>query len=486
MKRTIALILVVACMITLASSAFAYSSFDQFMAAQGRLPGVDYTRVRQDTQRAIKLSFEIGTKSFRGVLARGKKLDDATTDRIIKSVMDFHGLTTGKLYELRGDIETAKTQRVPFDADYWLEAAGQLLHLNNLVQVADVTRGKISGAEYCVMYIQSKPADMVVDATASLAGLTGLPGFIATGLAGVGSSAIKEFLYSREYSEIQQKALEAALKLDQFYVDCNTLLQKESDRQEEKWRLTAFKCPDKEDRILFGAKVTQLWEFSCSMEKASGGNGPDEFWGEYVGVMTVDITHDMHNFDDNFLWDVANQLPVMPEVRDRNPMHSFYDTWRQPTTLTKSFAAANLRLYIPPNAAGAKKDSMIATIDLGQFQTKSAFWCYHPIWMVPDGIVPNLDNEGKYYFSSSGATVQGQFSTELFLMGQMPDGLCPEIFLKSSRVHMDEQFDAPRTHSEWDKGSVQDGSTFRTNTDIFRDLESGKIIVRAGWKGDQS
>ena len=68
----------------------------------------------------------------------------------------------------------------------------------------------------------------------------------------------------------------------------------------------------------------------------------------------------------------------------------------------------------------------------------------------------------------------------------MPDGLCPEIFLKPSRVHMDEQFDAPRTHSEWDKGSVQDGSTFRTNTDIFRDLESGKIIVRAGWKGDQS
>ena len=156
-KRALSLLLVLACMISLVSAAFAYSSFDQFMAAQGRLSGVDYTRIKQDTQRAIKIGFEIGSKHFRGVLARGKKLDNATTDEIIRRVMDFHELTTNKLVDLRSDVEFAKTQREPFDANYWLEAAGQLLHLNNLVKAADVAQGKLSGADYCRQYLESKP-----------------------------------------------------------------------------------------------------------------------------------------------------------------------------------------------------------------------------------------------------------------------------------------------------------------------------------------
>ncbi len=486
MKRILALLLVAACLTALTASAFAYSSFDQFMAAQGRLPGVEYGRIRQDTQRAIKLSFEIGSKSFRGVLARGKKLNDARTDEIIKEVMKFHDLTTAKLYGLRSDIAAAKAQREPFDADFWLEAAGQLLHLNNLVKAVDTYQGKMTGADYCVQYIQSKPVDMIVDAGVAAAGLTGLPAFIATGLVGVGNSTLNEFVYMGRYSEINQKALDAALKLDQFYVDCNALIQKEADKEDDKWRLTAYQSPDREDRVLFGANVKQLWSFSCSLEKESGGNGPDEFWGDYIGVMTVDITHEMRDFDTNFLWKVANELPVMPELRDRNPMHSFYDSCSAPTTLTKSFAAGQLRLYIPPNVKDAKKDSLITSIDLGQFQTKSGFWCYHTVWMVPDGVVPFLDSEGKYQFDASSAHLEGQAGTEIFLMGQMPDGLCPEIFVKSSKMHLWDDMTAPQAHDHWDKSLVNDGDTMRTNTDIFRDLESGKILVRAGWRGDQS
>ncbi len=486
MKRLLALLLVAACVLALSSSAFAYSSFDEFMAAQGRLPGIEYGRIRQDTQRAIKLSFEIGTKSFRGVLARGKKLDDARTDEIIKETMRFHDLTTAKMYGLRSDIAAAKAQRQPFDADFWLEAAGELLHVNNLVKAVDAYQGKMTGADYCVQYIQSKPVDMMIDAGVSALGLTGLPALIATGLVGAGNSTLREFVYLGQYSETNQKALDAALKLDQFYADCNALIQKESDRQDYKWRLTAYQAPDKEDRVLFGANVKQLWSFSCSLEKESGGNGADEYWGDYVGVMTVDISHDMHDFDTNFLWNVADQLPVLPQLRDRNPMHSFYDSCSAPTTLTKSLAAAQIRLYIPPNAKDAKKDSLIASIDLSQFRTKSGFWCYHTIWMVPDGVVPFLDNEGKYQFDASSAHLEGQMGTEIFLMGQMPDGLCPELFVKASRMHLWDDVTAPRTHQHRDGGIVNEGDTMRTNTDIFRDLESGKILVRAGWKGDQS
>ena len=485
-KRALSLLLVLACMISLVSAAFAYSSFDQFMAAQGRLPGVDYTRIKQDTQRAIKIGFEIGSKHFRGVLARGKKLDNATTDEIIRRVMDFHELTTNKLVDLRSDVEFAKTQREPFDANYWLEAAGQLLHLNNLVKAADVAQGKLSGADYCRQYLESKPMDTAVDLAVSGAGLTGLPAFIATGLAGVGSATIDEFLYMRKYDAIMQKALDAAIKLDQFYADCNALLQKEADKQDEKWRLTAFKSPDKEDRVLFGVTVTQLWEFSCSLEKESGGNGPDEFWGEYAGVMTVDITHNMRRFDSNFLWDVANELPIMTELQSRNPLHSFYDTFEQPTTLTKGLAAADIRIYIPPNAAGAKPDSLITTIDLGAFQTKSSFRCAHPIWMVPDGVIPFLDDEGKYQFNFTGGYMEGQAGTEMLISGRMPDGLCPEIYMEASTMHLWGEVSAAQAHNAWDNSKLNDGATFRTNTDIFRDLASGTIVVRAGWKEDRA
>ncbi len=82
-KRVLCLILALACLFALAAPSMAYSGFQDFLNATGRLKGVDYTRIKQDTRQYIRVTFEIGSQSFNGMLKKGYRLEDKEADGII-------------------------------------------------------------------------------------------------------------------------------------------------------------------------------------------------------------------------------------------------------------------------------------------------------------------------------------------------------------------------------------------------------------------
>ena len=75
-KRLLCLALALTLLFALAVPVWGYSGFQDFLNATGRLKGVDYTRIRQDTRQYIRVTFEIGSQSFNGMLKKGYRLED--------------------------------------------------------------------------------------------------------------------------------------------------------------------------------------------------------------------------------------------------------------------------------------------------------------------------------------------------------------------------------------------------------------------------
>ena len=65
--------------------------------AAGTLEGVDYTRIKQNTQLTKQVTFKVGGRTFTGQLQNGKTLTDEEVDEIIRGVMTSKFITSGML-----------------------------------------------------------------------------------------------------------------------------------------------------------------------------------------------------------------------------------------------------------------------------------------------------------------------------------------------------------------------------------------------------
>ena len=61
-KHLLRFIVALVLLIAMAVPVFGYSSFQDFLKQTNRLPGVDYTRIKQDTRKYIPVTFEIGNQ----------------------------------------------------------------------------------------------------------------------------------------------------------------------------------------------------------------------------------------------------------------------------------------------------------------------------------------------------------------------------------------------------------------------------------------
>ncbi len=478
-KRIGCLILALACLLALAAPAAAYSGFQDFLNATGRLKGVDYTRIRQDTRQYIRVTFEIGSQSFNGMLKKGYRLEDAEADGIIKSAMLEFGLNEAKLtlYEL--DIAKARELDPAFKPQFWIEMIGQLIGAGDAMAAKDLAEGKISGTQYFMDQFTDKVISQGAAAFAEYAAMGPAGAFIVNALTGSVKPMAKEVLKAIQNEEVKQKAIVAAALLDAFYQRANQRLKEAAEKKDDtSWRLTA-NGRSQEIRTLFGAPVVQNWTLWCDLRIEENTEKPG---GIYSGVMTVDISHDMAKFDGKYLWQVVNTLPALPQIHEQCPWQSFYDCWKERSKLEKQLLAKKVRFVIPDNVADYAENAYIDEVGIRDyFKSREEFWSLHPIWLVPDGVVPALDDKGRY----SIPYVEGQLATVVYLMGDFcSDGMSPQIYAMSSNMKAWQEVNAPRFEHSWDLSEISGSGVLAVNHDLFRDLEYGGITLRMGWKGE--
>ncbi|MBR1582625.1 MAG: hypothetical protein IJ663_02605 [Spirochaetales bacterium] len=478
-KNLLRSLLTIVLLFALATPLMAYSGFQDFLRTNGRLSYVDYTRIKQDTRRSIRVSFEIGNQSFNGVLKKGYRLDDATADSLIRSVMVEMGLNNAALVVHETNIERAKKIDPAFKPQFWIEMIGQALGAGNAMAYADLLRGKISGTEYFMGQFEGK---LLSYGTAVFAEATALSpaGMVVMNLiTDCGETAVKEALKAVKNDEIKQQAITSAAILDSFYKRCNQKLKAEAEKKDDtRWHLTA-NSKSQEIRTFFGAQVVQNWTLSCDLKIEENTESPG---GIYSGYMTVDISHDMTKFDGKYLWDVVNKLPLLSQIHQKFPWQSFYDCWNLSSKLEKQLVAKKVRFVIPDNVEKIPQNSYIDSVVISDFfKSREDFWSLHPIWLVPDGVVPLLDEKGRYKLPFTDA----QLGAVVYLTGEFgEDKLSPQLYALSSSMQVWMETNAPNYHHETDMSKLSEGGgVLAVNHDIFRDLESGIIILSMGWRG---
>ena len=481
-KHLLRLIVALVLLIAMVAPVFGYSSFQDFLKQTNRLQGVDYTRIKQDTRKYIRVTFEIGNQSFKGMLKKGYRLEDQEADSIISRVMNLEfGLnsTTLMLHEMA--VAEAEKIDPAFQTQFWVELLGQALGAGDAMAYNDLLSGKISGTEYVVWQMKSELVSQGASAFAEATALSPAGAFILNVVTNCAEPAAKEALKAVRNDQIKQKAIASAAILDAFYQRCNQELKKAAEKKDDtSWRLTA-NSKSQEIRSFFGADVVQNWTLTCDLKiKTPLSDDPDSPEGIYAGIMCVDITHDMTKFDRKYLWNVVNTFPILPEIHQKCPWQSFYDCWQADSKLEKHLLAQNVQFIIPGNVEIAAKDAELDEINISAFfKSKEDFWSLHPIWLVPDGVVPLLDKNGRYTLSYT----EGRLATVIYLMGEFgEDNMSPQIYVMSSNMQAWQTTNAPHFNKTIDLSILNTGGVIKVNHDIFSDLQSGVIKLTKGWK----
>ena len=480
-KHLLCFLLALLLLVVLVSQVFGYSSFQDFLKQTNRLQGVNYNRIKQDTRKYIRVTFEIGSRSFHGMLKKGYRLEDQEADSIIRSVMLEFGLNTTTLTLHEMAIAEAEKIDPAFQTQFWVELLGQALGAGDAMAYNDLISGKISGTEYVVGQMKSELVSQGASAFAEATALSPAGAFILNVVTNCAEPAAKEALKAVRNDQIKQKAIASAAILDAFYQRCNQRLKEEAEKKDDtSWHLTG-NSTEKVKRMFMGAEVVQTWEFTCDLKiKTPLSDDQDSPGGIYAGIMCIDITHDMTKFDGKYLWDVVNTFPILPEIKQKCPWQSFYDCWQGKSKLVKQLFAQNVQFVIPDNVEKYAKDADIDEINISSFfKSREDFFSMHPIWLVPDGVVPMVDKNGRYSLPYT----EGQLATVIYLMGEFgEDNMSPQIYVMSSNMQAWQTTNAPHFNKTIDLGILNTGGVIKINHDIFSDLQSGVIKLKMGWK----
>ncbi len=481
-RRAFCLLLAAVLLLSAAVPAFAASSFEEYLSATNRLKYVNYNRIKQHTVQVIHVRFGIGGKSFHGALRHGYNLDNETADKIIKSVLLEFNMNERILFTHETRISMAENSDPAFKAQYWVEMVGRVLHAGGLIDAAkepgtDMITGKPietyhSGTQFVVQNTVEFFAPSALGTAIGELALGPVGTWLLEGLGSCAKPTAQEILKALGNDAKKQAALESAVILDAFYQRCNQRLKEEAEKKNKTgWQLTANDRVN-EDVQFFGTWVKQKWTLHCNLMKEDDTEEPD---GIYSGVMTIDVTHDMKNFDENYLWTVVNKLPVLSKIHEQYPWEEFYDCWKRYSKLEKHFYAKKISFVIPSNIEKMAGGSDLDELPLkGSFRTKEDFWSYHPIWIVPQGVMPFADETGHYSFPS----MEGQAATTVHLMGEMKDELTPQIYAMSSNASIWQSVDSPYYQYNWDMSSGSGGGVLGENSSIFKDLADGRIVLR--------
>ena len=133
-------------------------------------------------------------------------------------------------------------------------------------------------------------------------------------------------------------------------------------------------------------------------------------------------------------------------------------------------------MNIPDNIYEMERGATIEELPIDEyFSSKEDFWSLHPIWIVPQGVMPFVDEQGHYSFPN----MQGQACTTVYLTGEMKDEMTPQLYAMSSNASIWQSIDAPYFNYDWDMSAGSGGGgVLGENTSIFRDFAGNSIVMK--------
>ena len=342
----------------------------------GRVDGVDYTRIEENTMLQLPIKFTVGGKQFDGMLQNGKTIGKDEVDNIIKQVMKDSKITTGNLYRAKYVMQKA-TQLLGYNLEHvaqlGLKIALGAIGLDNIGEIYSVIKGEKE--------VAGTAANMLIGE--ALAGVAknqfgGWAKLVVSGLWAGTEQLNQDIARLIEENEIAQEAIEWTIRLNVFYSECNArIAEAEKKAGGSTWSITAGQTLMTAAKF-FNIDVIQWWRLSCNLQRTDYIYGDDEdptnYGGVYRGTMVIDIWHDLSNFDDMFLDEIFSTTIIYKALQS---VYYFRDLYSSPSTLTKNLINTEIEIHL--DQRNMTSSGMEEYFDLTDFQDTSAFYTNHPI-----------------------------------------------------------------------------------------------------------
>ena len=377
----------------------------------GRIDGVDYTKIRENKDLQVEVRFTLGTSAFVGELVNGKVLSQKEIDKIINSVMNQMNITCGVLEYSAMVIEQAKHLK-GFDPAAALRIGLNVAGFGTFNDIYDMYTGKkqVSDAakDFVIGKLSGEAVKLITGAKwADIA----LSAFLST------KDIAAEWTRMQNEKEIAEKALQRQLLLDLFYKECNERLKKaEQERGTANWKLKVNDIRYGTKKF-FGIDVEQVKWLKVDMERVDsfGEKSTTNWSGIYEGTITIEIWHDLSNFDTNFPMiftensDIFRRLETIYKVRPESA--------KEKSTLNKVITINDAQIHIDKrNAVGT---TLTKSVPLKGAEDVSSFKLAHAVTYAL-----NLGqwNDGKLEISSSGAKYSSEITMEECCSGTILEG----------------------------------------------------------------
>ena len=396
--------------------------------AAGTLEGVDYTRIKQNTQLTKQVTFKVGGRTFTGQLQNGKTLTDEEVDEIIRGVMTSKFITSGMLL---GAEERAREGLRYND--------GRYVSPRVLVEFALASADIASAQDLSLILSGNKPIptnaqfykDLLTGTT-----LNKLFDFALGKLVGEGYgkmiNAVQNILEiaGREYDEYAadeerlQKAVAAALALEEFYALCNAEIKKaEKERGTDQWRLTCAQTVWTTKTLFETIPVTQFWRLSCDLKRTNTTEDVTNWGGLYVGTMKLEIWHDMSNFDEMFLdrFFLGSALPFGSYPN----LYNYKDKPELASKLEKTIENKKFSISLDPGMA--EKGTYEKPFSFSGSTDDTVFAAAHTITMTPQDelMMGTQTGEGTWEFDAMrefGMYYRSEIKTDFPFYGRLTNG----------------------------------------------------------------
>lgn len=454
-------------------------------AYTGNIPGVDYTRIVSNSVLETEVEFKIGSNVFTGTLSNGNRLEDDEVDEIIREFMKKYFISSEDLKQLHAnEKQTFKYDEKRYVngrvyAEILLGTAG----IANGEQLSYVLNGEFEAiggvGDHIVLVLDtiaktglSKMVDIGIGA------MFGMPGKILSFMLNAanvsGTAAYRELMEYLASEEQLQQGFAAALALEEFYALVNARIKaKEQELTDGQWSMT---CNDRvfTENILFESIVVpQCWDLYVDLVQTTiDPIDPNGWGGIYEGTMTIDISHDMANFDKEFKEKIylSSSLPFLKS-------QSFFkitDQFSKRSILTKELTNHNFKIQI--GYGNIKNKQINKAFSLDGFQDNSKFWSHHP---VRSGADFGLYNNGDMNFSMGPVHADGEGSYVHNFTGKMAgNNMGISVELDRFDLNANVAVTVPYNSDYVDVGRSDTGAVIvATDNAVFKELLGIKEII---------
>lgn len=483
MKRRILSLFLILCILVASMSITAVSD-DQ--KPPECIRGIDYTRIKEATNGAsMEVKLNLGSFSIPGRMEAGNGVARDDANGAIRKVMEEQGIESDFLEAAQAMINRTSNRYHISLEEFGTALAGNFGDIYNAFLME--TGQKEAKKSDIYGLLTSIAAGVAMDAAA----IEGAAAVIIGALVSLGYTelvnAYEAHKDGEELSDITTSIL-CAIKLRNFYSACNEAIGKL-----KKYGRT---------RIVFGGEYVLYSnrsfmgvggvEIGFKAEGVLEGKGPkdvqeylakganeaiDVFGGTYVGNLKISIDYHLEKFDEKFKDDVFLGSRLHFREAFRNSEYSTIIDTYQPTQLKKVLTGENVSVTVSTYRDRYTKFAT-AKFSLDGFADESTYKLKHEIFLVPDGCIPYMNEDGVVEIHGGGVDSRQEVSYRFDFSGSLRDNRYAQLNGERYEVKNNYSVSFGLFHQEGNQDEFNNSTiSLMTDCDAFYFLSTSSMFI---------